>query len=167
MLHPTLGRFMQRDPLGYVDGMSVYQYVKGQPLAMNDPSGKAVPIVLVAAIKTLAAAEAACMASTGLGSWYVTRNIANDKFKHCYMSCHLARTCGTIPSWAAGYLKEIGDEIGDILGIKDSGGFDWADIRANSAGMSCAGWESSIPLCGNIGRWFRQSCWDCCRGKNL
>ena len=24
MLHPRLGRFMQRDPLGYVDGMSVY-----------------------------------------------------------------------------------------------------------------------------------------------
>ena len=22
--HPTLGRFMQRDPLGYVDGMSLY-----------------------------------------------------------------------------------------------------------------------------------------------
>jgi RHS repeat-associated protein len=26
MYHPTLGRWVQRDPLGYVDGMSVYQY---------------------------------------------------------------------------------------------------------------------------------------------
>ena len=25
-LHPTLGRFMQRDPLGYVDGGSLYEY---------------------------------------------------------------------------------------------------------------------------------------------
>jgi len=29
MLHPVIGRFMQRDPLGYVDGMSVYAYYAG------------------------------------------------------------------------------------------------------------------------------------------
>ena len=29
MLHPGLGRFVQRDPLGYVDGMSVYGYYAG------------------------------------------------------------------------------------------------------------------------------------------
>ncbi len=25
--HPRLGRFMQRDPLGYVDGMGLFEYV--------------------------------------------------------------------------------------------------------------------------------------------
>jgi RHS repeat-associated protein len=38
-LHPTLGRFMQRDPLGYVDGMSVYEYVRSGPTAYVDPEG--------------------------------------------------------------------------------------------------------------------------------
>jgi RHS repeat-associated protein len=40
MLHSTLGRFVQRDPLGYVDGGSLYEYVSSRPIARSDPSGK-------------------------------------------------------------------------------------------------------------------------------
>lgn len=43
-LHPTLGTFTTRDPLGYVDGMSVYQYERGNSVASLDPSGLAVTI---------------------------------------------------------------------------------------------------------------------------
>ena len=39
-LHPGLGRFMQRDPLGYVDGMSVYAYYAGMHGEV-DPMGLA------------------------------------------------------------------------------------------------------------------------------
>jgi len=39
MLHPTAGRWMQRDPAGYVDGLGLYEYVGGQPVAMVDPMG--------------------------------------------------------------------------------------------------------------------------------
>jgi len=39
MYHPTLGRFAQRDPKGYVDGMSLYQYVRGAPTNSCDPTG--------------------------------------------------------------------------------------------------------------------------------
>jgi len=45
-LHPRLGRFLQRDPLnanesggGYQDGMSLYGYVRSNPVAASDPSG--------------------------------------------------------------------------------------------------------------------------------
>jgi uncharacterized protein RhaS with RHS repeats len=41
MLHTTLGRFTSRDPLGYVDGMSVYEYVRSMPLIGIDPLGQA------------------------------------------------------------------------------------------------------------------------------
>ena len=40
MYHPRLGRFMQRDPLRYVDGMNLYQYVKSNPLRYSDPDGR-------------------------------------------------------------------------------------------------------------------------------
>ncbi len=38
-LSHRLGRFLQRDPLGYVDGMSLYEYVGGDPAGSLDPLG--------------------------------------------------------------------------------------------------------------------------------
>ena len=40
MYHPTLGRWIQRDPAGYVDGMGLYAYVASEPTVRTDPLGK-------------------------------------------------------------------------------------------------------------------------------
>ena len=39
-LHPGLGRFMQHDPLLYVDAMGLYHYVGNRPTRMVDPFGR-------------------------------------------------------------------------------------------------------------------------------
>jgi RHS repeat-associated protein len=37
--HPTLGRWLQRDPIGYHDGFNLYEYVKGRPMLFTDVMG--------------------------------------------------------------------------------------------------------------------------------
>jgi len=39
MYHPTLGRYMQRDPIGYGDGLSLYEYCGSGPVDAVDPFG--------------------------------------------------------------------------------------------------------------------------------
>jgi RHS repeat-associated protein len=42
---PTLGRFMQTDPIGYGDGLNWYNYAYGDPVNKSDPSGTIVMTV--------------------------------------------------------------------------------------------------------------------------
>ena len=39
MYSPTLGRFMQTDPIGYGDGRNMYNYVGSDPVSFIDPMG--------------------------------------------------------------------------------------------------------------------------------
>ncbi|MEQ6205021.1 RHS repeat-associated core domain-containing protein, partial [Sulfitobacter sp. HNIBRBA2951] len=46
---PTTGRYIQADPLGLVDGASVYGYALQNPGRYTDPTGEFIPIIIAAA----------------------------------------------------------------------------------------------------------------------
>jgi len=58
---PNQGRFTQRDPLGYVDGINRYSYVHNNPINFNDPSG-----LVARAVSTWAQTEGISYVNTGL-----------------------------------------------------------------------------------------------------
>jgi uncharacterized protein RhaS with RHS repeats len=41
MYSPTLGRFLQTDPVGYADDLNWYAYVGNDPINLSDPTGLA------------------------------------------------------------------------------------------------------------------------------
>jgi hypothetical protein len=54
----------------------------------------------------------------------------NDKRLHCFASAQIARQCSVTEAYMAG----IGKEISDLFGHGDA---EWADWRADRAGVSC------------------------------
>jgi len=154
--HPTIGRWVTSDPIGYEAGVNLHEYVKGRPITLTDPSGQVVHVVVVAAA---VAAAGACMYP------HFTAGMAkyphNEEMRHCWTSCVAARTCGTVISAVFSLGFEVVTEgIRAFYGDSDFTDSVY-DLMHNAIGLYCAGFESSIAGLGNITRWFRESC-DCC-----
>jgi hypothetical protein len=83
----------------------------------------------------------------------------NDKYKHCVISCKIAKHCGTAPAAAAGWGKEMID-------LFTPGDADWDDIVADHKGIRCAKRIEESEAANRRDKVCRPevTCEDCCRG---
>jgi len=119
------GRWLTHDTLGYVDGMSLYEYVKSRPTVSADPNGAfAIGPVCV---------------------WLVRKAVKDtkgmdDKYRHCYVGCKTSFYCHPMLCVDAGVLKELLDLAG--LGTPEV-----ADLIATWAGCGCGLMPCSCKCC--------------------
>ena len=179
-----LGRWINRDPLHELghkillekqghrvrpsDG-NLYVFVDNNPLFKIDLDGRKSVIVVggVAGLLIACAFPQHQVAHKQYPS-------SHDKFKHCWVSCRISKTCGAGIAQLAGLSKEAFDRVVAVYcefyperEICQSGYGDfWDSINDLIANQQCIGWESYVgPIGGWIGALCRQSCEDCCKKK--
>jgi RHS repeat-associated protein len=75
--HAGLGRFVQRDPIGFADGPNLYAYVQNIPIGLVDPRGEALFLTVVIAVGVAAILYGAIRV---ISTWIMDENArSNDK----------------------------------------------------------------------------------------
>jgi len=131
-----LGRFLQQDPEGMVDGPNMYVYVKNDPGNKNDPSGK---IYWWCEYRTL------------ISGYHIKQKYSgkDDKWQHGYLGCTMRRNgCSWYETRKFAERKECADKR-----CPGHSGYTFADIEA-----TLYGWE--VALWGGRNWWggYKKSC---------
>ena len=151
-LHPTFGRFISEDPVGFAAGdPNLYAYVGGSPTNATDPSGLIAPILVIGA--GCAAGAAAYGAFTVLGNLYA--NTFMGKRKDLFGGLDVvgaAISCGT--GIIGGIVAGAGWTLSQRVAIGAISGFDSTLVAQANSGrfdpgqlvLGAAGGGAFAPL---------------------
>ncbi len=145
-----VGRFISKDPslllganikIPYLLNLSVftpsqlhaYIYSLNNPINLADPQG----LFLIDSLKSVID----CAYNEYLKGKQI--NSKNDKYKHCAVSCNMAKKCGKIITVLAGFYKEIKD----LLDLDPNTNAEFMDIVADVDGISCCSNPSTCEKC--------------------
>jgi RHS repeat-associated protein len=166
---PTTGRYLQADPLGLVDGASVYGYVRQSPMMLIDPRGEfaGLPGALAGALIGMAAGSAltGCIegafwgALTGAGIGFfggggvygATGFAGAEAFAGQVIAYQFSRSCGCNKQewdWRKATLISLGSMLGGGLGYGLNGGISGG--MSSSPAWANNGGQTLGPILGGL-----------------
>ncbi|MGR3514275.1 MAG: RHS repeat-associated core domain-containing protein [Paracoccaceae bacterium] len=93
---PTTGRYLQGDPLGLVDGASVYGYALQNPVRYVDPRGEFIPQAVACLVNPW------CRAAAGAAAGLLVGYLLDDDNCYSVLEGLEDAATGAFAAWAAG-----------------------------------------------------------------